>query len=217
MYKKNVVLFDLDGTVINSKEGIFNSLYYTFDKLGMIEQDEHKLQQFIGPSIGSSFQNLYQMTNEEAIHAVSIYREYYQSKGIYECEPYEGIEELFLHLKQVNKRIAIATKKPEPFAITVMEHLGLAKYMDAICGSDLNEADNSKAHIIQTAADLLKTNEYNEVVMIGDTKYDVIGAKKVNIDCIGVLYGFGSEQELIKHGAIAIAKDMNELNNILCQ
>lgn len=213
--QKQVILFDLDGTVIDSKEGIFNSIYYVFKKLSMKEDDSSVLNKFIGPSIASSFRNLYGMSDEDANHAVDIYREYYKSKGIMECSVYDGLEALLIKLKQQNKKIGLATKKPEQFAIEIMEKCNLIQYFDYICGSSLDETNDDKSHIIARCAEELSNGNLDTVVHIGDTYYDVIGAKQANVECIGVLYGFGSKEELVSEGAHAIAKDMNELTQIL--
>lgn len=188
---KNVVLFDLDGTVINSKEGIFNSIYYVFEKLSIKENDITKLNKFIGPSIASSFKTLYNMTEEQAVYAVNIYREYYKEKGVYECHAYDGLEDLLIKLKKQNKKIGIATKKPEPYAVLALEKLNLVKYFDLICGSSFDETNDDKSHIISRCANQLSNGNLSSVVHIGDTHYDIIGAKKANVDSIGVLYGFG--------------------------
>lgn len=214
---KSVILFDLDGTVINSKEGIFNSIYYVFEKLSMKEDDTAKLNKFIGPSIASSFKNLYNMAEEEAVHAVNIYREYYKNKGVFECHAYDGLEDLLIKLKKQNKKIGIATKKPEPYAILALEKINLAKYFDLICGSSFDETNDDKSHIISRCANELSDGNLTSVIHIGDTHYDIIGAKKANVDCIGVLYGFGKENELINKGANAIAKDMEELKKMLTE
>lgn len=213
--KKQAVLFDLDGTVTNSKEGIFNSIYYVFEKLNMSEDNPEILEQFIGPSIGSSFRRIYHMNDQEADYATEIYREYYREKGIHEFSIYDGMEALLIKLKQQGKKIGLATKKPEPFAIEMMQEANLTPYFDYICGSSLSETNEDKSHIILRCAAKLSDGNLDTVVHVGDTKYDVIGANDVGIDCIGVLYGFGSEKELVENKAIAIAKDMDELTQIL--
>lgn len=213
--QKQVVLFDLDGTVIDSSEGIFNSIDYVFKELSIDVQERSILQKFIGPSLASSFRKFCGMNDEQANHAVKIYREYYKTKGILECSVYDGLENLLKLLKQQDKKIGLATKKPEPYAIEIMKTKNLLPYFDCICGSSLAETDDDKSHIILRCAQKLSNENLDSVVHIGDTYYDVIGAKHANVECIGVLYGFGTEQELLDEGADAIATDMNELTEIL--
>ena len=217
LHEKQVILFDLDGTVIDSKPGIFNAIAYTLDRLGMKEDDLSVLNKFIGPSIGASFKDIYGFDEQGALDAVEIYREYYSTKGILECKPYTGIEQLFKALKRDGKRIGLATKKPEPFAKSIVENLEFNKYFDFVCGSGLDETHDSKAHIIARCASQLSPDNNSNVVMIGDTKYDAIGANNAGVDCIGVLYGYGCEQELRDEGIIAIAKDMHALHTLLCE
>lgn len=211
---KKAIMFDLDGTVIDSKEGIFNAIHYTFNKLGMKEEDESVLNKFIGPSIGASFMRLYGFSEEDANNAVKIYREYYGSKGVLECKPYEGLEQLLIKLKAEGKKLGIATKKPDMYAQQIITNLGFDKYFDVVCGSHPSENHDSKAHIIEQCVAILCGDKDN-AIMIGDTKYDVIGSNEAKVDCIGVLYGYGSLKELQAENATAIAEDMNGLTELL--
>lgn len=212
--EKNVILFDLDGTVIDSKQGIFNALYYTFDKLGMPRGE--KLDRFIGPSIGASFMKIYGFNVEQAHNAVAIYREYYSTKGILECSLYDGIIELVLALKKDGKRVGIATKKPAEFTLSILKNLKVDQHFDAICGSDLSETHDSKAHIIKKGALLLSQKiDLSDVVMVGDTKYDIIGSNDAGVNSIGILYGYGTREELTEHGATWICENMEQLSRLL--
>ncbi|MFZ2537620.1 MAG: HAD hydrolase-like protein [Oscillospiraceae bacterium] len=215
-FNKKAILFDLDGTVIDSMEGIFNALYYMFDKVGVKVENSEGLQRFIGPSIGSTLMTHYSFEEKAAEDAVEIYREYYSTKGLLECTAYEGILELLKLLKLQGKKIALATKKPEVFSLKIIENLGLSKYFDAVCGASLKDNDNSKMAIIERAVKALGASKC-DVVMVGDTKYDAIGSVDAGVDCIGVLYGFGEEDELTRNGAIKIAKDVSELTKILTE
>ncbi len=215
-FNKKAILFDLDGTVIDSMEGIFNALYYMFDKVSVEVKSKDELYRFIGPSIGSTLMTCYSFEEKAAEDAVEIYREYYSTKGLLECSPYDGIEELLKTLKLQGKKIALATKKPEVFSIKIIENLGFSQYFDAVCGASLKDNDNSKMGIIERAVSLLETSK-SDVVMIGDTQYDAIGAVDAGVDCIGGLYGFGEEDELTRNGATKIAKDVAELTKILTE
>lgn len=212
--EKNAILFDLDGTVINSKEGIFNSIDYTLEKLGMEKADYETKAKFIGPAIGYSFKTLYGFSEEQAENAVNIYREYYGETGIFEMEPYEGLEKLLKKLKAQGKKIAIATKKPEMYAKRIITYLDFDKYFDLVCGAKSEEADNSKSHIIKRAFEGLNARK-DEALMIGDTKFDIIGAKGAGVISLGVGYGFGTKEELIENGAEYYAETMDELYDML--
>jgi len=213
---KSIILFDLDGTVIDSQEGIFNALHYTFKKLNIKQENADEFIKFIGPSIGSTFQTLYGMSAEQASFATKIYREYYSTKGLLECSLYDDMEKLLDMLKKQGKKLAIATKKPELFAKQIITNLKLDKYFTAVCGTDLNEASETKTHIIKSAMQKLGATNNADVLMVGDTKYDAIGAVEAGVDCVGVLHGFGSSDELFEHGCIAVAKDSAELIKMLC-
>lgn len=212
---KKYILFDLDGTLIDSKRGIFSAIYYTFERLGLREDDETVLNSFIGPSIGASFRRQYGFSEIQANEAVEIYREYYSEKGVHEYVLYDGIESLLIKLKADGKTLGVATKKPDNYAKLIIKELGFNQYFDLVCGSTLTETHDSKAHIIKECAEQLGACSFDEVVMIGDTKYDCLGANEAGVDCIGVLYGYGCEDELRKHGATEIAVDMTDLTKLL--
>ena len=211
---KRAILFDLDGTVINSTDGIFNALFYMFEKVGQPKDSSDGFTRFMGPSIAATLRSEYGFSHHDADAAVMIYREYYAVKGLLECQTYAGIEPLLKKLKDCGKLIALATKKPEKFAVDIIEKLGLKEYFDVICGASLCDNDNSKVRIIERAMAMLEVTQ-EESVMIGDTKYDAIGANEARVDCIGVLYGFGQEKDLVDHGITMIAKDVTELSDML--
>lgn len=210
---KKAILFDLDGTVINSKEGIFNSIDYTLNKLNMEKATDEIKAKFIGPAIGYSFKTLYGFTEEEAERAVDIYREYYAETGIFEMEAYEGLERVLALLKAQGRKIAIATKKPEMFAKRIITYLDFDKYFDLVCGAMSEEADNSKSHIIERAYKGLGLSK-EDALMIGDTKFDIIGAKGAGVMSLGVGYGFGTKEELKENGADFYAENTDELYNM---
>lgn len=211
---KRAVLFDLDGTVINSKEGIFNSLRYTFSRIGIGEQDEAVMQKFIGPSIGGMMMELYGLSLSEAEEAVKIYRQYYAEKGIYECTPYENIGELFRELQKNDILVAIATKKPEMFTLRIMDWLGFSANTNCICGASKDDHGNSKASIIERAVSELGVEKV-DAVMVGDTLYDTVGAREAGVDFIGVLYGFGDKKSMEKEGGQKFAATVAELKEML--
>ncbi|OTY14213.1 phosphoglycolate phosphatase [Bacillus mycoides] len=206
-------LFDLDGTVTDPKKGIVNSVLYALEKVGIEELHVSELDSFIGPPIQQSFVERYNMNEGEVERAVFYFREYLKQRGLLENSVYEGIPNLLKQLKDTGNRLFIATSKPTIFARQVIEHFQLTNYFEDIIGSNLNGTRIKKEEII---AHILQQNEglnKEEVVMIGDRKHDIIGANHNGIASIGVLYGYGSENELIEVSATHIAKDMEELHH----
>lgn len=206
-------LFDLDGTVTDPKKGIVNSVLYALEKVGIEELHVSELDSFIGPPIQQSFVERYNMNEGEVERAVFYFREYLKQRGLLENSVYEGIPNLLKQLKDTGNRLFIATSKPTIFARQVIEHFQLTNYFEDIIGSNLNGTRIKKEEII---AHILQQNEglnKEEVVMIGDRKHDIIGANHNGIASIGVLYGYGSENELIEVSATYIAKDIEELHH----
>ncbi|EJQ61872.1 HAD family hydrolase [Bacillus mycoides] len=206
-------LFDLDGTVTDPKKGIVNSVLYALEKGGIEELHVSELDSFIGPPIQQSFVERYNMNEGEVERAVFYFREYLKQRGLLENSVYEGIPNLLKQLKDTGNRLFIATSKPTIFARQVIEHFQLTNYFEDIIGSNLNGTRIKKEEII---AHILQQNEglnKEEVVMIGDRKHDIIGANHNGIASIGVLYGYGSENELIEVSATHIAKDIEELHH----
>lgn len=211
---KNIILFDLDGTVIDSKLGIFNSIDYLFHKLNMPIPDESVKRRFIGPSIGASLRGIFGFSEKEAEDGVAIYREYYSTTGIMEFELYAGIAEHIRDLKVCGKTVGMATKKPEMFATRIIESVKLP--FDLVCGSEPNDHDESKAHIIKRASVALsKDANFNDVVMIGDSQYDIVGSNEVGVDSIGVMYGYGTREEFVENNATWICDSVADLSKLL--
>ncbi|QWU44957.1 MULTISPECIES: HAD family hydrolase [Bacillus] len=206
-------LFDLDGTLTDPKEGIINSALYALNKMGIEEGNISELDSFIGPPIQQSFAERYNMNEIEVERAVFYFREYLKQNGLLENKVYDGIGALLQKLKDAGNRLFVATSKPTVFAKQVIEHFQLTRYFEGIIGSNLDGTRIKKeeiiAHILQTNENLKK----EEIVMIGDRKHDIIGANHNGITSIGVLYGYGSENELIEVSATHIAKDIEELHH----
>lgn len=220
MKSYDVFFFDLDGTIIDSSLGITNSVMYALKKFGITETDRTKLYKFIGPPLTDSFREFYGFSEEEALLGVKYYREYYQDKGIYENLVYDGFEEMIKTLKAAGKMTVVATSKPEPYAKRIIEHFDLAPYFDYVAGMELSGGRATKAEVIRYAfekcgLDVCKKEDRERVLMIGDRKHDVIGAKEVGIDCLGVLYGFGSREELEEVGADYIAETVKEIQKFI--
>ena len=210
-----ICLFDLDGTITDSAPGIVNSVIYALEKFGIEETDREKLLQFIGPPLTESFHRFYGFTEEESWKAVEYYREYYAEKGIFECTVYEGLEDALKKIKESGRKILVATSKPEVYAKRIIEHFGLTKYFDYIAGMELDGGRGTKAQVIEYALETCKIKNRDEILMIGDREHDVFGAESLGIDCVGVLYGFGSREELEKAGAKYVISRPEDLINIL--
>ncbi len=203
--------FDLDGTITDSSLGITNSVRYALEKYGITEPDRRKLYRFIGPPLTDSFREFYGFSKEQCREAVIYYREYYQKKGIYENRVYEGLEEVLISLKVAGKHLVVATSKPEVFAREIIEFFHLDKYFEYVAGMELDGGRGSKAEVIKYAMETCGIHDHSSVLMIGDREHDVYGARSVGIDCLGVLYGFGSREELKKAGASYIINSIDEI------
>ncbi|PEY37091.1 phosphoglycolate phosphatase [Bacillus cereus] len=206
-------LFDLDGTLTDPKEGIINSVLYALRKMEIDEQNQEELESFIGPPIQHSFAGRYEMNEKQVEQAVTYFREYLQRSGLLENKVYEMIPCVLKELRDKKKRLFVATSKPTIFAKQVLEHFNLIHFFEEIVGSNLDGTRIRKDEIIEY---ILHTNpelQREEVVMIGDRKHDMIGANCNGIDSIGVLYGYGSEEELKEAGATHIVKHVEELRS----
>lgn len=212
MKKIDTVLFDLDGTLTDPGEGITKSAAHALKYFGIEISDLSVLYPFIGPPLKDSFTEYYGFTPEEAASAVKYYREYYENRGIFENVAYDGIIPLLKKLKKDGKTVVMATSKPEKFAKMIAERFGFAEYFDLIAGAAMNETRTAKDEVIAYALEKLgKKDTEKNAVMVGDRSYDVLGAAKFNIPTVGVLYGYGSEDELLSAGAAAVAKTPEEV------
>lgn len=210
-----IVLFDLDGTLTDPKVGITLSVQYALEKMGILEEDPDTLTTFIGPPLLSSFKELYHMNDEEAIQAIGYYRERFSTTGLYENKVYLGIKELLANLKNQGKKLIVATSKPTEFSTQILEHFNLKQFFTSIVGSNLDGSRTEKGDVIEFALAGENIPDLSKVVMIGDRKYDVIGAKKNNIDVIAVTYGYGSYQELVDVDPSYIVSSVDELAALL--
>lgn len=215
MKKYDVILFDLDGTLTNSELGITTCVQHALRHFGIEVEDRRTLRHFIGPPLLDSFMKHYNMSKEQAEEAVVKYRERFSTVGLFENEVYPGIDSLLEKLKQEGKLLATASSKPENFVLQILEHFGLDGYFDEIAGAELSTSGrNSKEAVLRYVLDRLGVEDLSTAVLVGDTKFDVQGAKSLGIDCIGVTYGFGTAAEL--KGCVAVADSVAELEKILC-
>lgn len=209
------ILFDLDGTLTDPAEGITNSVAYALERYGIEVKDKSELNCFIGPPLTESFEKFFNFTADDAKDAVEVYREYFSVKGIFENEVYDGIPEMLARLKAEGKTVVMATSKPEVFAKKIAEHFGFLKYFDYIAGSTLDGSRVAKHDVIEYALKSLDITERDECVMIGDRLHDINGAKLSGMKSIGVLYGYGSREELEATGADMICETVEELCKVI--
>ncbi len=213
--KKKYILFDLDGTLTDPALGITNSIMYALDKMNVPCPKREDLYVFIGPPLHASFMDFFHFDSMQADQAMAYYREYFKTKGLLENSLYPHTEKLLKQLKEEGYLLALATSKPLPFAKKIMEHFHLARYMDVICGSDPKKRSESKADVIKDVLTFFNNPQPELCLMIGDRKFDAIGASTFNIDCLGVTYGYGSLEELQNSHCIAIVNDEMEILNYL--
>lgn len=215
------LLFDLDGTLTDSAEGIIKCVQYALEKVGIIENDIEKLKVFVGPPLQESFKMVYGFDDETTEKAIVYYRERFKPIGMFENAVYDGIPELLKTMKEHGKINLIASSKPEVFVKRILEHFDIAQYFDIIVGASLDESRNSKEAVIEEALFQLKMTDQNgqysddKCVMIGDRKYDINGAKYFGLRSIGVSYGFAPEGELEEAGAEVIVDTVEELTQVL--
>ena len=212
---KKYILFDLDGTVTDPMIGITKSVRYALNKFGIEVEDLTTLCKFIGPPLKDSFMNFYNFSEGDALKAITYYREYFSTNGLYENTVYENFEDMLISLKNDGKSLIIATSKPTVFAEKILEHFNLKKYFDFISGSNLDNTRTKKSDVISYALEQQMINNISEIIMIGDREHDILGAKALNIESIGVLHGYGSYKELSTSGADYIVKDVAELKSLL--
>ena len=208
------VFFDLDGTLTNSGEGIVNSVEYALNKLGITAYDKSELFKFIGPPLSESFAEHFGFSEEKCAEAVRIYREYFSVKGIYENKLYDGVDELLAKTKDSGRTVVLATSKPQEFSEEILRYFNISKYFDFIAAAEMHGARNKKSDIIEYGLEISGAKR-EETVMVGDTRFDVLGAKSAGISSIGVLYGFGSERELLDAGADFLAKTAENVFSII--
>ena len=210
----DVFFFDLDGTITDSELAIINAFKYALlEQFSIVENDAEKLKKIISPNFTQSFMVCSNCTKDEAVKAIAKYREYYSENGTFETKVYEGIPELLYNLKKEGKTIILATSKPTSVAEKVLEHFELKQYFDYISGGNIESSRNKKSKVIKHAIDECILKDKSSMVMIGDTKFDVEGAKEVGINSIGVGYGVGTIEEL--KGANYVVDSVKELKNLL--
>ena len=205
----SIILFDLDGTLTDSAEGIVNSVVYALERKGIPYTSNRELRRFVGPPLQDSFRDYCGFSEEQAKEAVKIFREYFTEKGIYENSVYEGVSEMLDALCKAGFTLAVATSKPEAFAEQILMRFDLAKYFSVIAGAEMN--GTSKPVVIRQALQRLGAEPSDQILMVGDREHDILGAKEVGIASLGVLYGYGSMEELHEAGADHIVHTPSEI------
>lgn len=213
------LLFDLDGTLTDSSEGICKSIQYSLGKIGIQEDDLQKLEVFIGPPLRYSFKEYYGLEGELAEQAIAFYRERYTEVGKYENRPYPGIREMLIHLKAAGAVLAVASSKPELYVEDILRHFDLYELFDYVVGSDLEGKRETKTAVIREAMERMQVTreEQKGVLMVGDRHFDIDGAKELSLDSLGVYYGFAKSGELEAAGADYVVHTVDELEKLLLE
>ncbi len=209
------LLFDLDGTLTNPKEGITKCVQYALHAYDIDEPDLETLVPFIGPPLRQSFMDFYGFSEEQATKAVDIYRERFSTIGLFENFPYPGITSMLQALQAQGKVLAVASSKPTIFVRQILEKFELAQYFQVIEGSNLDGTRVAKKEVIAEVLTQLNHSTADQLLMIGDRKFDVIGAREMGFGCVGVRFGFAAPGELEDSGAIYIAETVDELHQYL--
>ncbi len=215
MKKYSLILFDLDGTLTDPAAGITNSVIYSLQKFGIESPDMDTLHKFIGPPLHESYRKYFGFSDNDAAIAIEYYREYFRKKGIFENTLYDGITDLLETLTQNGKTLALATSKPDVFATEILRYFGLKKYFTFSACATFDGSRTAKADIISYALETMEIKDKSTAIMIGDREHDIIGANKNEIDSMGVLFGYGSREELEKAGASCIAETVEDIKRIL--
>lgn len=210
MYK--AILFDLDGTLTESGEGITKSVQYALEKLGKPEEDLDALKVFVGPPLMEQFMKYADLDEETARRAVEIYRERYSTIGIFENRPYPGVAHMLEELKKKGYVLAVASSKPEYFVKKILAHFELEEYFEEAVGSEMNGSRTNKTEVIEkTLRRLHLENHRNQVLMVGDKEHDILGARKAGVECLAVSYGYGTMEELTEAKPLQIADSAEEV------
>ncbi|MGN0476595.1 MAG: HAD hydrolase-like protein [Ruminococcus sp.] len=209
------VLFDLDGTLSRSAEGIKYSLEKTIEEVGCQSFDTSNYKLYIGPPLLDTFLNHCNLEGQKALDAVEVYRRHYDTEGKFRNKAYEGIEEVLSEIRKTGAKVVVATSKYEKFAMEIVDILGLSQYVDAVCGSTLDGKRKDKKDIIVYAVDRMGGNFSDKIAMVGDTYFDARGARLCGVDFVGVTYGYGDRESMEKEGATVFADNVPELKKYL--
>ncbi len=204
-------LFDLDGTLTDPAIGITNSVMHALEKYDIHVGDRSELYPFIGPPLDYSFKTFYGFTDEQAVQAIKYYREYFSVTGLFENSVYEGIPEMLENLKEKGVKIALATSKPYEFSIKILKHFDLYKYFDFFGAATMDGRISKKEDVISNLLNEMGAPDKDEILMVGDRYHDIEGAKANDLKSAGVLWGYGSAEELEQAGADYVLASSSEL------
>ncbi|WP_318361603.1 HAD family hydrolase [uncultured Agathobaculum sp.] len=209
------ILFDLDGTLTDSSEGITKSVQYALDKMGIHEPDLKPLERFIGPPLYDEFRRSYGFDDAEAKQAIDFYRERFGVVGWKENLLYDGIPELLKALTEAGKTLSTASSKPAFFVDKIVKYFNIEQFFTVVSGATLDGSIGTKTQVVQQALERLNVQDRSQAVLIGDRLHDAEGARACGIDCIGVTFGFGSREELESAGANHVVDRVDELLPLL--
>jgi phosphoglycolate phosphatase len=209
--KYNTLFFDLDGTLIDSFPGVTKGLIYAFQTMGFPIPDNKSLRKFIGPPLQESIPLYMGFDKEQTKEAIRLFKKTYENGGMFDLNLIDGVEKALQHFRNQGRKMYVITSKDQKPAIAILEKMGLSKYFDGIYGSSYEEDRITKTDVLNFALKKLNLSDLDSILMIGDTRFDVEGANNVGIASLGLLSGFGSEEELLNEGVTYIVSDFNEL------
>ncbi|MBO5735341.1 MAG: HAD hydrolase-like protein [Clostridia bacterium] len=213
--KYDFLLFDMDGMLVDTREGILKCAAHALSAFGIEVEDLSSLTKFVGPPLSYSFTEFYGLSPEDAQKAVAIYRERYSAKGQYECYVFDGVPEMLQALLKKGYRLCIATSKLESYAKAMLDRLGIGCYFEQVIGATPDEAISTKDEVIEASLVRMGIADRRKALMIGDRKHDVLGAKKCGLDSFGVYMGCAEESEHEAAGATYIANSIQSLQDAL--
>lgn len=212
----NTILFDLDGTLTDPAEGITKAVEAALNHYGITVADRAALHKFIGPPLDESFPEFYGFDAAQTAEATEVFRAYFDRQGWRENIPYPGVEDMLRDLRAAGKQLLVATSKPEVFALRIIEHFGLARYFDHICGAPMdNQEGAKKAAVIRDALRRAGVEDLSTAVMVGDRRHDIDGARQAGLEAVGVLWGYGDLQELEASHPVHIVESFDGLKRVL--
>ena len=209
------IFFDLDGTIANSKEGVTTSVSYSLEKMNARPLDEATLEKFIGPPLVDSYIKYCGFDREQALEAINKYREYYSVTGIFKFKIYDGVKEMLVSLKENGKKLYIATSKPEIFANIILEKAEILEIFDGVFGATLDSSRVKKADVLKYALSTLKLKDTSKAVLVGDTVFDVEGAKSLGLASLAVTYGYENVESLVASSPDFLAGSVAEISSII--
>lgn len=215
MKQYKAILFDLDGTLLDTSEGVISSVQYTIDTLGYEKLDVGQMRGFIGPPVHRRLREIYGISEEESLRAMNIFRSHYGGDDLLKAHAYEGMKDLLLYLHEKGYQLGVATYKREDMAKRVLEHCGIASCFDSIHGSDA-AGKYSKADVVRNCIHALGVDDPADAVLVGDSDNDVIGAHEIGLGFVGVTYGFGfsSKEDVLAFEPDAVAADVAQLKEL---